>query len=239
MAPPQSLSGYLRGTTCIHTPSVFNLRYSQESSVNFGPNDLCGYLHMTFMLMSNYYNYYFIRPKQHGKWALYMNINFCYPWYIGKHISRFFDSIAIIILHSCMIALEPITTGMYPSASVTINRKFVCTVCMYSWSSSLLFVTSKSWILFPWSILLDSQWRFADISITWKGSRYCNWIKKKVSRYLILSCYHPSLTADINRCLANTKSNGHDVHTSVAKLILYVTLCFNTNAALRIQPIIL
>ena len=49
--------------------------------------------------------------------------------YIVKHIYiAIFDS---IIFHSVMIALQPITTGMYPSTSVTINRIFIYIVCMY------------------------------------------------------------------------------------------------------------
>ena len=50
--------------------------------------------------------------------------------YRQKYIANF-DNIAILFLHSCMIALEPITTGMYPSTSVTINCKFICRACMY------------------------------------------------------------------------------------------------------------
>ena len=63
--------------------------------------------------------------------------------YRQKYIANF-DNIAILCLHSCMIALEPITTSMYPSTSVTINCKFICRACMYFWSSLLLFLTSKS-----------------------------------------------------------------------------------------------
>ena len=75
-----------------------------------------------------------------GVWAI--SIFFSSTIYRQKYIANF--DIAILFLHSCMIALEPTTTGMYPSTSVTINCKFICRPCMYFWSSLLLFLTSKN-----------------------------------------------------------------------------------------------
>ena len=62
--------------------------------------------------------------------------------YIGKHTLyiAFFDSIAISFVHSHMIALELITKGMYPSASVTISHKYPVEVVFFFF----FFLTSES-----------------------------------------------------------------------------------------------
>ena len=62
------------------------------------------------------------------------NINYFHPRYIAKHKSQFCDSITIICFsftHDCFRA------DNHKYVPCTINRKFICIVCMYFWSSSL------------------------------------------------------------------------------------------------------
>ena len=85
---------------------------------------------------------------------------------ISPNIYRDFRKVSwLFVFHSRMIALQPITTGMYPSTSVTINRKFICIVCTYFWSCLLLFLTSKSWKDCPHLISMEcltwlTTWHF-------------------------------------------------------------------------------
>ena len=53
------------------------------------------------------------------------DINIFSSTYRDSIVSRFF------FFHSRMTALGLVTTGMYPSLSITINRQFICIVCMY------------------------------------------------------------------------------------------------------------
>ena len=80
---------------------------------------------------------------------------------------------------------------MYPSTSVTINRKFVCIVSMYFWSSSLVSNIRKLKktvvILFPWNVLAisfsrDIYFFNRDLPI----SRYCNQIKIGITIFNII-----------------------------------------------------
>ena len=123
------------------------------------------------------------------------DIDFFHPLYFGKHISRVSTALWLFVFHSRMIALEPITTGMYPSASVTINGKFICIVCMFFCFSHPKAEKTVQ-ILFPWNIWPDSQWRFSRyiiliaicpyLDINLKSFRYCNRIKKGIAIFDII-----------------------------------------------------
>ena len=80
-------------------------------------------------------------------WAI---SNFFHPRYIGKHISQFsIVSRLLFFIHAWLLLIEPITTGVHPSTSVTINRKFICAfVCHFR----------KLKRLFPWNFWINSQW---------------------------------------------------------------------------------
>ena len=114
---------------------------------------------------------------------LFLNSSYLYWFTVGNlGLYSFFSSMiyrqtyrdffCFSFTHDCFRANNNTYVPFYKRH--TKNRKFICILCMYFWSSSLLFLTSESWketilISFPWNFWHDSQWHFfhCDFPIYW------------------------------------------------------------------------